>query len=87
MEENIDTQCVLCYVAGKSTPGPYKEMVVSKTFTTEGEWVERKITCCSTHAEEVGKDESYPAITIQKYDRNKPCPCLSGKKFKKCHGG
>lgn len=25
--------------------------------------------------------------TERKIGRNEPCPCRSGKKFKKCHGG
>ncbi|MEW2912154.1 SEC-C metal-binding domain-containing protein [Leisingera sp. JC11] len=27
-----------------------------------------------------------PPAEIQKTGRNKPCPCGSGKKYKKCHG-
>jgi uncharacterized protein YecA (UPF0149 family) len=25
-------------------------------------------------------------VTVDKVGRNDPCPCGSGKKFKKCHG-
>lgn len=31
-------------------------------------------------------DEEYALLTIPKVARNAPCPCGSGKKFKKCHG-
>jgi preprotein translocase subunit SecA len=27
-----------------------------------------------------------PAIDVKNIGRNDPCPCGSGKKFKKCHG-
>lgn len=27
------------------------------------------------------------AVAVQKVGRNKPCPCGSGKKYKRCHGG
>jgi preprotein translocase subunit SecA len=27
-----------------------------------------------------------PVVTGQKTGRNDPCPCGSGKKYKKCHG-
>jgi preprotein translocase subunit SecA len=27
-----------------------------------------------------------PRVTGEKVGRNDPCPCGSGKKFKKCHG-
>lgn len=30
--------------------------------------------------------EKTPPIAVQKVGRNKPCPCGSGKKFKRCHG-
>jgi preprotein translocase subunit SecA len=29
---------------------------------------------------------SRPAASVPKVDRNEPCPCGSGKKYKKCHG-
>jgi uncharacterized protein YecA (UPF0149 family) len=31
--------------------------------------------------------ENTPPVAVQKVGRNKPCPCGSGKKFKRCHGG
>ena len=37
----------------------------------------------------VGGDDSRggtPVVTGQKTGRNDPCPCGSGKKYKKCHG-
>ena len=30
--------------------------------------------------------EVLPVRTKRKIGRNEPCPCLSGKKYKKCHG-
>ena len=30
--------------------------------------------------------EKTPPMAVQKVGRNKPCPCGSGKKFKRCHG-
>lgn len=33
------------------------------------------------------KPESHPPITVVKIGRNDPCPCGSGKKYKKCCGG
>jgi len=30
--------------------------------------------------------ENKPYIATEKAKRNDPCPCGSGKKFKKCHG-
>jgi uncharacterized protein YecA (UPF0149 family) len=31
-------------------------------------------------------DPSVPPAHVVKIGRNDPCPCLSGKKYKKCHG-
>lgn len=33
------------------------------------------------------EDEQVPAVAKPKVGRNDPCPCGSGKKFKKCCGG
>ncbi len=30
-------------------------------------------------------DEGKPEVTNTKVERNAPCPCASGKKFKQCH--
>jgi uncharacterized protein YecA (UPF0149 family) len=32
-----------------------------------------------------GKSYSTQIVNIRKTQRNEPCPCGSGKKFKKCH--
>lgn len=33
-----------------------------------------------------GKAKKAQPVTVHKVGRNDPCPCGSGKKFKKCHG-
>jgi len=33
-----------------------------------------------------GSGGATPVVTGQKTGRNDPCPCGSGKKYKKCHG-
>jgi preprotein translocase subunit SecA len=38
----------------------------------------------SPQAQEVEKKQ--PVVVEQKINRNDPCPCGSGKKFKQCHG-
>ena len=30
-------------------------------------------------------DSGSPEVTVSKVERNEPCPCGSGKKFKACH--
>jgi len=40
--------------------------------------------------ETIREEQEYPRPTLHlpvKVGRNEPCPCGSGKKFKKCHGG
>ena len=32
------------------------------------------------------KTRNQPVTTDKKIGRNEPCPCGSGKKYKKCHG-
>ena len=34
-----------------------------------------------------GRRQDVPAIAGRKVGRNQPCPCGSGKKYKRCHGG
>jgi preprotein translocase subunit SecA len=33
-----------------------------------------------------GTTSARPVVAGQKVGRNDPCPCGSGKKYKKCHG-
>jgi len=33
-----------------------------------------------------GSNSTKPVLAGQKVGRNDPCPCGSGKKYKKCHG-
>jgi hypothetical protein len=37
-------------------------------------------------AEDVPEEEPEPPLPVPKVGRNDPCPCGSGKKYKKCHG-
>ncbi|MBI3284395.1 MAG: DUF1186 domain-containing protein [Burkholderiales bacterium] len=51
----------------------------------------KEMSCWAAFAEEPAKKASYhhapsPARQGPKIGRNDPCPCGSGKKYKKCHG-
>ena len=35
---------------------------------------------------QTGRPAAGPAVELKNVGRNDPCPCASGKKFKKCHG-
>ena len=37
-------------------------------------------------ADEDGQPKQQPVKVTKKVGRNDPCPCGSGKKYKKCHG-
>lgn len=47
---------------------------------------ERQVTCPACDAEPYDL-EWYEQQEVPKVGRNEPCPCGSGKKYKKCHGG
>jgi preprotein translocase subunit SecA len=40
----------------------------------------------TTHGDELPSANAKPAVAEEKVGRNDPCPCGSGKKYKKCHG-
>ena len=40
----------------------------------------------SSKSQSQPKLKAQPIRTEQKVGRNEPCPCGSGKKYKKCHG-
>lgn len=39
------------------------------------------------HVQKTTTQNTRPAVGIPKVGRNQPCPCKSGLKYKKCHGG
>ena len=41
----------------------------------------------SSLAKMLARNETPPSHRVEKAGRNEPCPCGSGKKYKKCHGG
>ncbi len=50
-------------------------------------WAKMAFDECRTFAQQSLSDETLTALTlIEKIGRNDPCPCGSGKKFKKCCG-
>ena len=41
----------------------------------------------TNNAQKPPTQKTQPVRAEQKVNRNAPCPCGSGKKYKKCHGG
>ena len=62
-------------------------MVIGKE---RGNWYEDHPPACTCAACEKRRasDRAFEVATGgRKIGRNEPCPCGSGKKFKRCHGG
>ena len=50
-------------------------------------WYDRHPAACTCTACHKGNAARVKVREAGKVGRNTPCPCGSGKKFKKCHGG
>jgi preprotein translocase subunit SecA len=46
----------------------------------------RELEQARTAGSSDGSNGNAPRVTGEKVGRNDPCPCGSGKKYKKCHG-
>jgi preprotein translocase subunit SecA len=46
----------------------------------------RELEMAHAASTSAGSNGNSPRVTGEKVGRNDPCPCGSGKKFKKCHG-
>ena len=46
----------------------------------------RELEMAHAASSSTGSNGNSPRVTGEKVGRNDPCPCGSGKKFKKCHG-
>jgi preprotein translocase subunit SecA len=46
----------------------------------------RELEQARTAGSSIGSNGNAPRVTGEKVGRNDPCPCGSGKKYKKCHG-
>ena len=68
--------CDLCYVDGVAYDGP------TKAFRLKSSGMDYFL--CPPHHVEAIKEIGDPTAT--KVGRNEPCPCKSGKKYKKCCG-
>ncbi|HKO17577.1 MAG TPA: SEC-C metal-binding domain-containing protein, partial [Acidobacteriaceae bacterium] len=46
----------------------------------------RELELAHAASASTGSNGNSPRVTGEKVGRNDPCPCGSGKKYKKCHG-
>jgi preprotein translocase subunit SecA len=67
----------------REAPAPARPRPVRKTIESGGGAPEAQ-----TQGQAAGEDDAKAPIrrTDPKVGRNDPCPCGSGKKYKKCHG-
>ena len=52
------------------------------TEAMEDEDLTKKLDALKSDMESI----KFKEVSRKKIGRNQPCPCLSGKKFKRCHG-
>lgn len=69
-------ECDLCYIDAVDYKGHTKSFLIKSTG--------KRYELCPKHHDEAIKELGDPSI--EKVGRNDPCPCNSGKKYKKCHG-
>ena len=65
---------------------PQREIVRTQTIKAESENLNQNASQAQEAGERVSQQRSEPVVADPKINRNEPCPCGSGKKYKSCHG-
>jgi preprotein translocase subunit SecA len=65
---------------------PQREVVRTQTTKAESGNLNQHASQAQEAGEMVSQQRIAPAVADPKINRNEPCPCGSGKKYKSCHG-
>jgi preprotein translocase subunit SecA len=65
---------------------PQREVVRTQTIKAESGNLNQNTSQAQEAGERVSQQRSEPVVADPKINRNEPCPCGSGKKYKSCHG-
>ncbi len=65
---------------------PQREVVRTQTTKADSGNLNQHASQAQAAGEMVSQQRSAPVVADPKINRNEPCPCGSGKKYKSCHG-
>ena len=65
---------------------PQREVVRTQTMKADSGNLNQQASQAQEAGEMVSQQRSAPVVADPKINRNEPCPCGSGKKYKSCHG-
>ncbi len=70
----------------QANQAPQREVVRTQTSKAESGNLNQNASQAQQAGEMVSQQRSAPVVADPKINRNEPCPCGSGKKYKSCHG-
>ena len=65
---------------------PQREVVRTQTMKADSGNLNQHASQAQEAGERISQQRSEPVVADPKINRNEPCPCGSGKKYKSCHG-
>ena len=65
---------------------PQREVVRTQTMKADSGNLNQHATQAQEAGERISQPRAEPVVADPKINRNEPCPCGSGKKYKSCHG-
>jgi preprotein translocase subunit SecA len=70
----------------QANQAPQREVVRTQTMKADSGNLNQQASQAQEAGEMVSQQRIAPAVADPKINRNEPCPCGSGKKYKSCHG-
>ena len=70
----------------QANQAPQREVVRTQTVKADSGNLNQQASQAQEAGEMVSQQRSAPVVADPKINRNEPCPCGSGKKYKSCHG-
>ena len=70
----------------QANQAPQREVVRTQTMKADSGNLNQQASQAQEAGEMVSQQRSAPVVADPKINRNEPCPCGSGKKYKSCHG-
>jgi preprotein translocase subunit SecA len=70
----------------QANQAPQREVVRTQTTKADSGNLNQHASQSQEAGERISQQRSAPVVADPKINRNEPCPCGSGKKYKSCHG-
>ena len=70
----------------QANQAPQREVVRTQTMKADSGNLNQHASQAQEAGERISQQRSAPVVADPKINRNEPCPCGSGKKYKSCHG-